>query len=424
MFTPIHRVLGQAPGPLDSALIDRAIEQRVEEATDLEFKAEVYPAQNQVWRAEAAKDIAAMANAGGGWFLFGITDDDDEAASAPGVSWSDGEAQRLRDVAYNLIAPPVVGVEFHPIPRGGADPVVAMRIPSTSERPHFARSKKVEEGLVAPLRNGPHTVFMSEAQIADQYRQRFQRARERREELEEAYRATADWLDRENGVCLVFEAIPREYRSGQRLAEIAASAVYAKRPLRLLLRGDYATQSGHPAEVHRGLRGWVLRLRTNNVMPPYRIGLHDDGAMSSCHRLSGLADHQGDSEVAPRGERDQCLSTDVEYYLAQNIAVLRNLAEHLNVTGGYSLRVGLVGPDGAPIMVRDSIPGFASLVPEDQREWVKNFRPLTVEFDPLAAEGQLLAQTRTLAADLINQSGAQHLKALLPLDESDTPVTS
>ncbi len=71
MFTPLHRALGLAPGPFDLDLVRQAVEGKVKEESDLDWKQNSYHPQNPTWQDEAAKDIAAMANSGGGWVVFG-----------------------------------------------------------------------------------------------------------------------------------------------------------------------------------------------------------------------------------------------------------------------------------------------------------------------------------------------------------------
>ena len=72
MFTPIHRVLGLEPGNISINLFKQAVEHSVEETADLDWKQVAYDSRKPRWDEEAAKDIAAMANSGGGWIVFGI----------------------------------------------------------------------------------------------------------------------------------------------------------------------------------------------------------------------------------------------------------------------------------------------------------------------------------------------------------------
>jgi predicted HTH transcriptional regulator len=105
MFSPIHRALGVEPGDLTIDLLEQAVQAGVRESENLDWKESLYETQNPKWREEAAKDIAAMANSGGGWLVFGVRDEDDAAAGLSPVPWSGAEKQRLRQVAYAHIGP-------------------------------------------------------------------------------------------------------------------------------------------------------------------------------------------------------------------------------------------------------------------------------------------------------------------------------
>ena len=113
MFTPIHRALGLEPGNISINLFKQAVEYSVEETADLDWKQVAYDSRKPRWDEEAAKDIAAMANSGGGWIVFGVKESGDTNAAseiAP-IGWSAAEQQRILRTAYAKIGPPVVGIE-------------------------------------------------------------------------------------------------------------------------------------------------------------------------------------------------------------------------------------------------------------------------------------------------------------------------
>ena len=175
MFTPIHRALGLEPGNISIDLLAKAVEHSVEETGDLDWKRVAYDSRRPGWDEEAAKDIAAMANSGGGWIVFGIEEDGDKNAASKivPISWSATDQQRILRAAYAKIGPPVVGLDFHEVPCGseGGGSVVMMRVPDSADAPHFAR--KGDNAFVAPRRNGPHTVYMSDREIERGFRERF-----------------------------------------------------------------------------------------------------------------------------------------------------------------------------------------------------------------------------------------------------------
>lgn len=72
-FTPLHRSLGLAPSELTDKLVDQAVAAGVTESYDLDWKSQRPPAKN-LTESEVLKDIAAMANSGGGMIVYGVTE--------------------------------------------------------------------------------------------------------------------------------------------------------------------------------------------------------------------------------------------------------------------------------------------------------------------------------------------------------------
>lgn len=211
MFTPIHRALGLEPGNLTMNDINQVIAEKVEETADLDWKESVYDNRDPNWSEEAAKDIAAMANSGGGWIVFGIGDDrkNNAASSVNPIQWAAGNERKILNVAYSKIGPPVVGVEFFKIPCGenpNEGYVVLMHVPDSADAPHFAR--KGDDAFRAPRRNGSHTVFMTDRDIERGFRERFQRGVEQEKTLQGYFEQAADALNPEEGVFLAIAAVP------------------------------------------------------------------------------------------------------------------------------------------------------------------------------------------------------------------------
>lgn len=97
MFTPIHRELGLPAGDISLDLIKLAIENNIEETVDLDWKQQPYDHRKPKWDDEAAKDIAAMANTGGGWIVFGVSEDGEHnsASGLAPVTWNADTQQRI-----------------------------------------------------------------------------------------------------------------------------------------------------------------------------------------------------------------------------------------------------------------------------------------------------------------------------------------
>ena len=165
MFTPIHRALGLEPGNLTLELIEKAIEEGLEETADFDMKRVVPNLKEDKSKQEIAKDIAAMANSGGGWIIYGVGEGaSDIAESIHPCEWTATEEQQMLNIAYTKIDPPVVGLEFNKISCGenSDKKLVLMHIPDSVDAPHFVRAeKKNNNNFSAPRRNGPHTNLMN-----------------------------------------------------------------------------------------------------------------------------------------------------------------------------------------------------------------------------------------------------------------------
>lgn len=408
MFSPIHRALGVEPGDLTIDLLEQAVQAGVRESENLDWKESLYDTQNPKWREEAAKDIAAMANSGGGWLVFGVRDEDDAAAGLSPVPWSGAEKQRLRQVAYAHIGPPVVGLSFTPVAAGdGTGSVVAVRIPDSAETPHLAR--RGQDGYVAPRRNGPHTIYMSEREIAEAYRVRFRARAEREAAIESLYRETADALSPEHGASLIVAALPRDPKSGtQPMAQPDAREIVHHATPSALLSG-HGLIHGEDGAYRRGLRQWVLRSGSRR---PWRKTIHEDGSVTVGYRLGGWDVGEEGRHFYPADEPNHCMSAHVEWAVAESLALVVAAAEVLDVQGGYTLRVGLVGREGEPIYIRTTEGGTNFLLGAEYVEPIHRFRPIKVDFDPLSQRADVLAVAREVCLDVINQGGVQYLKTL------------
>jgi hypothetical protein len=71
-FTALHRLLGRPPGPLIDNIIDEAVNHGIAETDDLDWKSSLPPSSN-LPQTDFPKDIAAVANSGGGVIVYGVT---------------------------------------------------------------------------------------------------------------------------------------------------------------------------------------------------------------------------------------------------------------------------------------------------------------------------------------------------------------
>lgn len=136
-FTALHRVLGLPPGPLTDDLLDEAVDAGAEEADDLDWKSEL-PSVKGLPLSDFPKDVAAMANSGGGVIVFGVREAQKAATERVDVGDFDESCERaFRSAAITAISPPVFGLNVHRI---GTDPrAVVVEVPASIDGPHLIR---------------------------------------------------------------------------------------------------------------------------------------------------------------------------------------------------------------------------------------------------------------------------------------------
>lgn len=411
MFTPIHQALGIEPGDLSLRLIEQAVEHGVRETGALDWKTNVYDPRKPQWDDEAAKDIAAMANSGGGWIVFGVAEDSETSAAmdiSP-IQWNADMQQRILRVAYARIGPPVLGLELFPLPATEGS-VVMMRVPDSPDAPHFAR--KGDVAFTAPRRNGPHTVFMNDREIERGFRERFQQADNREQRLQALFEHASKGLNPEDGVCLVAAAAPVE-PSGSleppREADVYRLMNQASFP-GLVYSGNRLVR-WDSGEVRKGLRQWVMRSHRDDRYA-YRKYLHDDATVLACYRLGGLTDREDARHYYPVGLPNHCMASDIESALIDFIALMRAHAMSRQSNAGFQVRVGLVGNPSEPIYIRTTESNTNYLLSAEYAEPIHSFQLVSAELDPLAPIETVMPGANDLARDVINQGGVKFLKVM------------
>lgn len=427
MFTPIHRALGLEPGNLTLELIEKAIEAGLEETADFDMKRVVPDLKADKSKQEVAKDIAAMANSGGGWIIYGVGEGaSDIAGSIHPCEWTATEEQQMLNIAYTKVDPPVVGLEFNKI-SCGENPdekyLVLMHIPDSVDAPHFARAEK--NNFSAPRRNGPHTKPMTYRDIERGFRERFQRGVEQEKTLQGYFEQAAEALNPEEGVFLAIAAVPVTPSSspdsaGRNAAmEHITPGVYPY--FMASQRGKYPNEGKTytdftfiwtQGERVKGMRRWVIRNLQQTTGGKYRKYLHDDGTLLGAYQLGGVYNESAPSDQYPVGKPNHCMSRDIEHALIDFFSLLREHAKERRVSGGSRIRVGLVGDSNSPILVRTFEGLMNILMDEKYSEPIKRFQPVSTFVDPLAPIEDVLPPLRTLALDIVNQGGIQNLQVI------------
>lgn len=427
MFTPIHRALGLEPGNLTMELIEKAIEEGLEETADFDMKRVVPDLKADKSKQEIAKDIAAMANSGGGWIIYGVGEGATGiAGSIHPCEWTATEEQQMFTIARTKIDPPVEGIEFSKIPCGENPDegyIVLMHVPDSADTPHFAR--KGDDAFRVPRRNGPHTNPMTYRDIERGFRERFQRGVEQEKTLQGYFEQATEALNPEEGVFLAIAAVPVTPSSSPDSAGRNAAMQHITPGVYPYFmasqRGKYPNEGKTytdftfiwaQGERVKGKRQWVIRNLQQTTGGKYRKYLHDDGTLLGAYQLGGVYNESAPSDQYPVGKPNHCMSKDIEHALIDFFSLLREHAQERRVSGGFRIRVGLVGDANSPILVRTFEGLINILMDEKYSEPINRFQPVSTFIDPLAPIEDILPPLRTLALDIVNQGGIQNLQVI------------
>ncbi|GMA42175.1 hypothetical protein GCM10025883_42200 [Mobilicoccus caccae] len=411
ILTPLHRALGREAAPLDLSILREAIDSSIAEAADLDWKKELPHAKSDDAGDEFAKDVAAMANSGGGWIVYGVGEDGHSRASdiCP-VRWDSSESKRLRALAYGRVYPPAVGVDFEVVEvEGGA--VVAMRVPDSAEAPHFARYR--QNALRAPQRNGPETVFMSEREIERAYAARFARRRAWHDDMQDLFGATARASARSRLICGVLVARPAEPSPrGVRIDKSLAQTIFSAISGRKICAPQLTTIHHGNEPVRPGLRSWVLRLASPQGA---RAVVHADGSASLSVDLGGWSEESETSHVWPVGQPFHTIARAVEWFVDDGVALASATVETLGVNSPVRVMASIVGPGEEALVIRDEHALFRDewrLADESQSRPVTEFEAVAASMTAQADQAERYDVARELALDLLNQAGIEGLKSI------------
>jgi hypothetical protein len=188
----IELVIGRPLDKVDAATLQTLVAGSTREDTDLDFKEELYGRSDEKKR-DLAGDVAAMANTVGGVIMIGVAETDGAATGLTPVALTEDEDVRMRQVVTALVAP-VPQVTIYRVSQSGQSPAgfYLISIPQSVDAPHAVR---VNEGLRYPRRDGARIRWLSESEVADAYRSRFQQAAAQVERLDGIFREGTAALD-------------------------------------------------------------------------------------------------------------------------------------------------------------------------------------------------------------------------------------
>lgn len=408
-FTALHRALGVSPGPLTDELLEAAVRGGVTETNDLDWKAELPPAKG-LPQTDFPKDVAAMANSGGGIIVFGVRESQKAATARVDVGEFDEAYERsFRSAAITAISPPVFGLDVHRLGAEGERAVV-VEIPASVDGPHLIYRN---DFFGAPVRNDSDTVWMKERQIEAMYRARFDERRHATEALDNLYAEAAGGRDSGKRAWLVAVAHPRVPRFRNRLTRDQTREVLS-RSERLAL--TYAGRGGtHPLEsVDRlnprpGLRRWVAVNTATGERSTWKeawLSIHHDGSVTLAAAVGG---HRMSSDGYFEGSQVQ--SAAIECGIADLMGLVRAAAEATD-SDEYEVRVGIewAGEQPLAILTTDNS-GFTY---DGVSTPLHRYTPVETTVNAAEPELDFFWHVHDLAQDCVNQGGISNLRMIQP----------
>jgi hypothetical protein len=411
-FTALHRALGVSPGPLTDEILAAAVKAGVTETNDLDWKSELPPAKG-LPQTDFPKDVAAMANSGGGVIVYGVRETQKAATGRVDVGDFDETHERsLRSAAITAISPPVFGLDVHRLGDEGNRAIV-VEVPASVDGPHLIYKN---DYFGAPVRNDSDTVWMKERQIEAMYRARFEERRHATEALDALFAEASAGRDTERRAWFIAVAHPRLPRFRERMTRESARYLLSETVI-LALR--YAGRDGiHPLEsVDRnnprpGLRRWVaLKGAGDAAWRESWISLHHDGSVTLAAAVGG---HRSGPQQGIDGyfEGGDVMSSAVECAVADFMALVRKTSE-ITDTDEYDLRVGIqwTGERPLKILTRDNVGGF---VYDGVSTPLHRYTPVETTVNAGASDSDFHQHVYDLAQDCINQGGVSNLLLIRP----------
>lgn len=408
-FSALHRAVGVPPGLVSDDLLDAAVALGAAETDDLDWKSALPPAKG-LSLTDFPKDVAAMANSGGGLIVFGVREAQKAAIERVDVGVLDESYERaLRSVAITAISPPVFGLQIHRLGASGCHAVV-VEIPASIDGPHLIYRG---EYFGAPVRNDADTVWMNERHIAVMYRARFDEQRHAIDAIDALSREAVAGRAGDRRAWLVAVARPRIPRVRKRLTRDDARDVLSNAASLAL---DYAGRGGiHPIEsVDRqnprpGLRRWVAVNEADLERSPEKeswISVHHNGSVSLAAAVGGH--RSGRSEYF---EGWQLRSSAIECAIADLMALTRTIAEATH-NDEYDVRVGIEWDGAMPITILTSDHlGFAF---DGVSIPLHRYTPVETTVNAVGSSLDYHWHVHDLAQDCVNQGGISSVQMIRP----------
>jgi hypothetical protein len=405
-FTPLHLSLGLPPSPLTDEILDAAVGAGVAETDDLDFKKQL-PAAKGLPLSDFPKDIAAMANSGGGMIVYGVEEHQKAATGRLDTGdLTEVHERTLHSVAITAITPPIFGLEIHRL--GTSPSAVAVIVPASVDGPHLIYRG---EYFGAPVRNCADTVWMKEREIASMYRARFDQQRRSNEATDALYAEAAAGRDTANRAWLIAVAHPRIPSALVRPTLDDAQEIFKQaEPITL----SYSNRNAiHPLEnINRlnprpGLRRWVAPNNATGDGSQWREAwatVHHDGSVTLAAAVGGHRNRAGGHFDGGEVE-----SRAIEAAVSDFTALMRATAAVLH-HGEYDVCVGVQWTGEQPLTIL-TVDGHGYTF-NGVSTPLSSYTPVRLTINAAATDAEFHQQVYDLAQDCVNQGGITYLHVI------------
>ena len=406
LFTAIHRGLGHPPGPLTDEMLDAAVTSGLSESADLDWKRDLPPTAD-VAKTDFPKDIAAMANSGGGMIVYGVTETQKKATERRDVGQlTEAHERTLRAAAMSAISPPVLDLE---ILRLGEQPTaVAVIVRPSVDGPHLIYKN---DYFGAPHRVEADTTWMRERDLEAAYRRRLADRDAADHALAEYYEQIRTEHVGPNalGPWMICVGRPRQSSSGlphRRLTKADADAIWSGVAQALsYVRSDSCPPLARVDTFNPrpGLRRLTYApSNTPNRWDEAWATLHDDGSVS----LSGLLK---DTPVGPEqpSQHERIRSVAIEQFVADFMAMVYASGKHHGLAD-FDVTLGVVWESDRPLLLN---------AVDQQATPLARYVPVRATVSTQVDEISYHRTVHELATDAVNQGGITYLRAIKPPPE-------
>lgn len=402
LFTSLHRYLGEAPGPITEQMIDDAVSQGLPETGDLDWKSAL-PPEARFAQSDIVKDMAAMANSGGGSIVFGVEETNKRAVGRQEAGeLNEGYERTLRRVAYTAITPPIRGIHVERI-TGDGPRAIAVVIPDSPDAPHLVY--RDGHSFSAPLRNDSDTEWMRERDLEAAYRTRFSATADAAEVLGTMYAECLRAYDPSKAIVLIGVARPRHSPSKTRRPRNAIAGLRDEAWKRSAhwtnfdLRRSLSKPLNHPLDAvdpyapRTGLRRWTALAADAVGGISAHTTVHDDGSVS----LGWV----GGAIIT---------SDDIEVFVGDFLSLVREVAGS-DAGTDVEIQIGLEWSGPADVICHEMDSNGRSRAAPSL--FGRTFTRVHATVSTQDAEERYYEDVRTIALDCVNQFGIRGLSALM-----------